>query len=411
MRTPTNLPSASRLQLAFACPASQSLSVVDTAFEAGESGNARHRALALHLAGMPLADVPEHAQAWLSELEETDLAPLAGAASEVSYALDSVTGKGRVLGVNLGHLETSRLREPSEFVGVVDYVRLEREADTVTVVDLKTGQAETPHPSRNRQLRFLAAAAARAYGVGTARVGVLHAAEGRRAWWAWATFDAFELSAIVEEMKQLAKYILWAREAVARNQTPRLTVGEHCNTCPARHGCPARVAMAKRLAGEPEAVVMDLKAMLTPENAGLAYQRWRAAKKAIDEVGSALYAYAKDLPISLGDGRVWGPRTTEREVIDAEKARLVLEGRYGSAIARAAMTLETSKAGVDRAMHQLRESARGAAERPKGMPEAGKVTIKRLNEEALSALREAGAVTTKQHTEHEEYQAALPPPA
>lgn len=212
------------------------------------------------------------------------------------------------------------------------------------------------------------------------------------------------------DLSRLAERIGWARKAVAAGKTPRLTVGEHCSNCKARHGCPARVAMAKRLIGEPEQVVMDLKMMLTPESAAIALGRWKAAKKALDEVGGALYAYAKEQPIPLGNGLVWGPQSKEREVLDAEKSWLLLEGEYGGKIAKAAMTLETSKAGVDRAMHELREMLRGwpaDKPRPPGVP-AGKVTLKVMNERALELLRKGGAVTTKTITEYDEYPVGPP---
>lgn len=407
MRTPKGLPTASKLQLAFTCAASQVMPVVDSEWAAGGAGNEKHHALADWATAPEDADLklPAPMMAWLETIAE-----YAGelrhpdTVSEIALAYDVATDKARVLGRNLGrsYPETT----PTEFYGAADYVRFD--ADSVMVVDLKTGMGDVPHPSRNSQLRFLALAAARYHGVDSARVGILQAPEGRTPWWSWATLDAFELEVVASEMKGLSERIGYARNDYQRGKTPRLRVGEHCGNCPARYGCPARVAMAQRLAGEPEKVVLDIKALLTPETAALALARWQAATKAMQEVGSALYAFAKETPIPLGDGRVWGPVTSERDVIDAEKAWPVLEEKYGTTIARAAMTLETSKAGVDRAMHVLRESARGAAERPLGIG-PGKITIKGLNEEALKALRAVdGCVTKKTVTEYEEHAIALP---
>lgn len=402
MRVPTGLPSASKLQLALTCPASQVMPVVDSEWATGEAGREKHAALAWRLLGPEAAPLTysDETAAWLDAIDDEDLAELRwpDVVSELALAYDVATGRGRVLGRNLGRLypETT----PTEFFGAFDYVRLD--AGVVTVVDLKTGMAEVPHPSRNAQLRFGALAAARFHGVDSARVGILHAPEGREPWWSWATFDAFELELIATEMKGLADRIGCARNDYQRGKTPRLRVGEHCGHCPARFGCPARVAMAQRLAGEPEKVVLDLKALLTPETAALTLARWQAATKALQEVGNALYAYASENPIPLGDGRVWGPNVSTREVIDAEKAWPVLVEKYGPEVARKAMALDTSKAGVDRAMHHLRESMRGAAERPKGAP-TGKVTIKGLNEEALTTLRAAGCMTTKETMTFEAY--------
>lgn len=415
MRTPQGLPTASRLQLAATCAASQVLPVIDTAWESGAAGHERHDVLQEALTSPPGAyKAPTPAlESWLEDvLEVAEQLRHPDLRSEAAYAynvarFDGVTGAplqpARLLGYHMGRFYK---QSPTEFAGATDFILVE--PTRVVVIDLKTGQSETPHPARNMQLRMLALAAARTHGVDNARVGILHAAPGQAVWWSWASFDAFDLEEIAVELHSLSQRIGYARNDVERGKTPRLTVGEHCNNCPARHGCPARVAMAKRLAGEPEKVVLDLKAMLTPESAAIALTRWRAAKKALEEVGGALYAYASENPIPLGDGRVWGPVTSEREVIDAEKAWAVLEAKYGYRIARAAMTLETSKAGVDRAMHELRESARGAAERPMGIG-PGKITIKGLNQDALDALRAVeGCVTKKTVTEYEEHAVALP---
>lgn len=395
MRTPRGLPTASRLQLAATCAASAVLPVVDSAWATGEAGHDKHDALAGNLRDPSFKAPTSELAAWLERvMEAAGELNIIGTRDEVAYAYDVTTGAARLLGERMGRNYHQR---PSEFAGSADYVRVE--AGRVVVVDLKTGMGETPHPSRNAQLRALAMMAARVHGVAAARVGLLLAPEGQEPRWQWADMDAFELEAVAVELRTLAERIEYARRDVEAGKTPRLTVGEHCAHCPARFGCPARVAMAQRLAGEPEAVVLDLKAMLTPESAALALARWKAARKALDEVGAALHAYAKESPITVGDGRVWGPVETEREEIDADTAWPVLVARYGAEAARAAMTLDTSKAGVERMARVVRE-----------LPGSGKPTIKSLMTEALDVLRKAGAVSVKVTTRYEERQAALPTP-
>ena len=391
MRISPNLPTASRIQLATTCPASQVLPLVDSAWSAGDAGTDKHAALAAAIVGTEQHPSPD-VVAWLDTLNDdpATLAPIRGAAPELAYGYTPATGIARLIGSNVGRTYNAA---PGEFAGSADYVLVADNA--VTVVDLKTGMGDVPHPSRNAQLRFLALAAARWHGVESARVGILHALEGRTPWWSWATLDAFELEAIAVELRTLAERIGYARNDVAKGKTPRLTVGEHCNFCPARHGCPARVAMAQRLAGEPERVVLDLKAMLTPESASLALARWQAATKALQEVGAALHAYASESPIPLGDGRVWGPVVSEREVIDADRAWPVLVAKFGANAAREAMSLDTSRAGLERMARALRGNA------------VFKVTLKALTTEALDALRAAGAVTTKKQTKFEEHAVSL----
>lgn len=390
MRTPRTLPTASGLQLAHACPASQALPVVDTSWRSGELGRDKHEALAGLLATPQATAHPEASASWVAGIDDPEFTdPLRGSFSEAAFAWDVASGKGRLLGFNLGRNYDVA---PSEFAGAADYYR--PEPGGVSVVDLKTGLGDVPHPSRNAQLRFLALAAARWHGVESARVGILHAPEGQTPRWAWATLDAFELETVALELRTLAERIAKARRDVYEDTTPRLTVGEHCTYCPARHGCPARVAMAQRLAGEPEKVVLDLKAMLTPETAALALARWQAARKALEEVGGALHAYASESPIPLGDGRVWGPRESKREVIDAEKAWPVLVESYGAEVARKAMSLDTSKTGVARALAYVYEEKKQAGE---------KTTKKALLQTTLGALRLAGAIDTKTSKTFEAY--------
>jgi hypothetical protein len=375
-----------------ACAASAALPVVDSAWAAGDAGTDKHAALAAAIVGTEQNPSPD-VVAWLDALNDdpATLAPIRGAAPELAYGYVPSTGVARLIGANVGRAYNAA---SGEFAGSADYVLV---ADgLVMVVDLKTGIGDVPHPARNAQLRFLALAAARWHGVESARVGILHAPEGRTPWWSWATLDAFELETIAVELRALAERIGYARNDVEKGRTPRLTVGEHCTHCPARHGCPARVAMAQRLAGEPERVVLDLKAMLTPESAALALARWQAATKALQEVGAALHAYASESPIPLGDGRVWGPVASEREVIDADKAWPVLVAKYGANTAREAMSLDTSKAGLERMARVVRETASGKPP-----------TLKALTGEALEALRAAGAVTTKRQTKFEEHAVAL----
>lgn len=377
------LPSASRHQLALTCVGSVVLPQVDTAWQSGEGGNARHAALAEYVETQQLPEAGA-VREWLLGLDADVLEPLRGTQDEVALAWCHETDTGRVLGRRIGRAYSgARL---TEYVGTADYIRVT--PDLVTVVDLKTGMADVPHPSRNAQLRTLALAACRAHGVSAARVGILHAPEGRTPWWQWADVDAFELEVVAEERRELARRI-------SASTYPRLTLGEHCAHCPARHACPARTAMARALASETAAE--DWKRGLDDDRVAAAtLARWQAARKALDEVGKALYARAADRPIPLDSGEVWGPRTTTREVIDAEKAWPVLESLLGPDGLRAALTVETSKAGIERGVKAAKAS--------------GRVTgaIKAGVAQALDAVRAAGAVETRERVEFEVHRPSLP---
>lgn len=384
MRPARGLPTASRLQLALACSGSQALGQVDTAWAAGEAGNEKHRALDAIVSGGDPGEVSGVTKDWLMGLDDADLAQLLGLQPEVTLTWDHQRDAGRVLGQRLERAYS--MAGAAEYVGTADYLRVA--GGVATVVDLKTGQGDVPAPARNAQLRMLALAACRAHGVSSARVGILHAPEGRTAWWTWADVDAFELEVIAGELRRLAERIGWARQADAKGRTPYLVLGEHCTYCPARFACPARTAMARALTSE--TLAEDWKRGLDDDaTAAATLARWKAAQKVLAEVGAALHARAKERPIALGNGEVWGPRTTTREVIDAEKAWMPLASLLGDAGARAAMTLDTSRAGIERGV--------------KAAKAAGVVvgSVKATVDQALGIIRAAGAVERKERVEYE----------
>ena len=395
MRTPRGLPTASRLQLALACPASQALGQVDTAWAAGESGNERHALLARMVAGEEVREASDALKAWALGFEGDALVPLLGAHDEVTLSWDYQRDSGRVLGRRLERAYS--MAGPTEYVGTADYLRISD--GVVHVIDLKTGHGDVPHPSRNAQLRFLALAACRAHGVSQAKLGIFHAPEGRAPWWQWADVDAFELEVIAADLRTLAERIGYARRDAAKGTTPWLRLGEHCTYCPARFECPARTAMARALSSD--ALAEDWKRGLDDDDAAArCLSRWQAARKVVDEVGKALHARAKERAIPLDDGQQWGPVESSREVIDAEKAWPVLDALLGADAVRAALTVETSRAGIERSV-----KAAKAAGRLTG-------TIKDGVKQCLDAVRAAGAVETKVRTEYETHrrsEAALPP--
>jgi hypothetical protein len=384
VRTPRGLPTASRLQLALACSGSQALGQVDTAWAAGEVGNEKHRALDAIVSGGDPGEVSEATKDWLMGLDTADLAQLLGLQPEVTLAWDHVRDAGRVLGQRLERAYS--MAGPAEYVGTADYLRVA--GGCVTVVDLKTGQGDVPAPSRNAQLRMLALAACRAHGVSAARIGILHAPEGRTAWWQWADVDAFELEVIAADLRSLAQRIDYARRDASKGMTPWLRVGEHCTYCPARHECPARTAMARALTSD--TVGEDWKRGLDDDaTAARCLARWQAARKVVDEVGKALHARAKERAIVLDDGQAWGPVESTREVIDAAKAWPVLDSLLGPEGVKAALTVETSKAGIERGVRVARAAGRLTGSLRDGVTQC------------LAAVREAGAVETKVRVEYE----------
>lgn len=375
-----SLPSASKLQLAMTCVGSAVLPRVDSAHSAGDRGTALGAYLAARVGGTPqsvaLLRVPEPWTAAAVDLEEHVL-PLSGYSTEVAYSYDVATCAGRCLGSNLGRGYPSGT--PTTINGSADF--LLRSETMMMVVDLKCGQVAPPAPQRNAQLRLLALASCRAHGLSAARVGILHCPDGQQARWSWADLDAFDLESVADELRELASRIEAASVEVSAGRPPRLAVGDGCRWCPARVYCPAQSAMARRIAGDPESLVADLRSALSEQQAALVWHRVKALKALLVDVEQALYAMARESPIELADGRWLGPKETRREVLDGRVVHAVVERLHGRTVADAAVELEATKAGLKRALAAVRE--------------VGGAKLSHLEAEVLREVREAGGASVR----------------
>ena len=371
----SRLPSASALPLAATCPGSQAIPAYGTAFDAGARGTALGAYLDARATGtseaIALAALDEEHHDSAALLEEC-VPALEGWWTEAAYGWNHETGEARYIGRHVGREYNAG---PAEFVGAADFATMG--SDCVKVVDLKCGHGGVAPPGRNLQVRFLALAMCRFTGMERAHVGLILAPEGEKPRWQWAELDAFELASVEEELRDVARRVTRAREAVAKGELPQLTVGDHCRWCKSRWQCPAEKAMAMRIAGKPEDVINDLKSMLDERTAGLVYQRAKAFKHLLDGVFASIYAFARETPVALGDGRMLGPKETRREILDGPTVYECVKVLHGPEVALRCVSIDATKAGLSRALKELPG------------PTAPKV------EAVLSAVRAAGGAEVK----------------
>lgn len=373
-------PSASKLDRAFQCPASVTLPGVDHDNDYAAMGRDSHKFFAT-------GELPEDPEL-RAKLEHVDMdalpLPRESFAAEVAFAWDYVTGAGRELGRDLGR-DYSKAT-PYEFVGTADLVSVAD--DAVIVPDWKMGHAWLPRPLESWQLRFLALAAARAYGKERALVGFIRVWDSEPKWF-FEEMDAFELEVTASELVGLVARI-------EKNDEPPKP-GAWCRYCPAFQDCPAQTSLIRQMASSPAAVAEEIRGLLTPETAAIAYQRLHMVKEAIKAVDKALYAYATEHPISLPDGRVFGPTTTTKKVISGDVAFRVLTEKYGEEVALAACEMDASQASIERA---LRKVATKTGEK-----------LAPLKRAALQELEAAGGITLRtSHTVREQAAGAEPQP-
>lgn len=378
--------SASSFERVALCPASAVLPQVaregGAAVEKGNHVHAFKAALAEGVAHeVALAAVPAE---WRDLCAALD-APAPGTLAEVAFAVNARTGAVRVLGTNIGREYTL---EQGEIAGTADTVV---PAEVLVVGDYKTGRGEVTAAARNKQLAFLAYAAATVYKRDEAIVEIVKIGPSGYETTDSAHLDALDLQAARALIRDTHQRVVDAQQEIKRGRQPALREGSHCTWCPARLACPARTALVRRLA-EPEALATSFAAALSPHTAARAHELLSRAEDVVRDLRAQLVMFAQEFPIDLGDGRTYGPVECEREAVTGSVAHAVLERLHGREVADAACELSTSKAAIERALKKVAERGQLAGLRRQALDEievCGGVELKR-------------SVQVKEHTQHTE---------
>lgn len=387
------LPSASGLARALLCaPSAASPGGVNVLNEYADRGTGAHdfltnvqkygREKALEL-------VPADAE-WTALCEAIDLESLppmslSASAAEVAFRYNLTTDTAKEVGRNIGRAyPPGKLNDDVD--GTIDYLSLLADGETVFIVDWKFGRGWVPRARDNAQLKFAALAACRAYGRSRAQVAITRISEDGTPWNDKAVFEAFDLDSFADDLKALHTRVVQLRAEIQAGAVPAVTMGPHCKYCPAQRYCPGVTSIVREVASAPEHWSASFKDLLTPETATLAYIKVRQVETALKIAKEGLALFARENPIDLGDGNVYGYVAGEETEINAEKAFDVLATKYGVDVAKAAMTFETSKAGVERAARIVVEAARKADK---------KLTIKTTKDEALTAIEAVGGITKR----------------
>ena len=385
----SRLPTASKVERALACPASEALPHEEQPqSEAAEAGNGRHEALIALRDGK---DVDASHADWVDGLVEANiLEDLQGYRAEVALAYDVAFSDARELGERLGRQYPET--RPTEVVGSADYLRVRHidggKTAVVQVVDLKTGRHEV-RAKDNAQLLTLALAAARAHKAKHVEVAILWAPEGQAPRWDWEVLTPQRLERHAAELADMMARIEEARAVVESGRAPEVMDGNHCHFCPAKASCPKRSALAVQATTAPTFRQSWTAAAASGQTAHV-WQMMKVLRGEADEMERVLRSMARTAPVDIGDGRSLVLRNVERESIDAGTAWPVLVGLLGEDAARAAVVLEMSKASVERGV-----KAAKAAGALKGAIKAGV-------EQVMEAVRQSGAVTTKTSERFEE---------
>ncbi len=363
------LPTASAFERAQACPGSCYLPQSGYEHPSGVRGTAIHAFLETMGRGEPLEAALKAAGDWARYCALLDLSrlPVGGAwRPEVPlyYHVEARTGR---VGQHMRRYYDPR---PGELYGTTDVIGLG--ADYACVVDYKSGKHVTPL-ARNLQVRFAALAAARAYGRQTIHAMLVFLHDDGSHFTESATWDVFELAIIEQEMTVLWDRIHGPRAAGQRNE------GEHCRYCPAFAACPSKISLALAITNPQIQERMEAR-LLTPENAAEVYHKLIAAEQVLARIRGAIYGFARQQAIDLGNGKLLGERVTQRRAVKGEAAWDALSSLHGPEVARRAVTIEASLTSVREALAPLRAKGRSIAQ---------------MEREALAKIEELQGLSTK----------------
>lgn len=328
---------ASALPRAFRCPGSLVLPEARTASVWADAGTDRHAEQEGAIDAGDLSTMPEKVRAMIP-------ADATSIRAEVAVAYDVATGAGRELGVGIGRGYAGAGCAPFEIPGTIDVLVLA--PGRALVIDWK-GVEEVDDPDTNEQTTLYALAVARAHGLDEVTVVIAYLVTGRVR---VATLDVFELDALGERLRRLHVDAAALQRRLDAGTLPDVSEGKHCKYCPGAHVCPAKVALVHRMAS---GVELDQLALLRPLDADLArvaYDRVAAAKAMLKKIEAAIYAYASEHALDLGNGRYLGlHRKIGNEKLDGPTVYAVSRDLYGRDFADRAVVLHATKARIKEA--------------------------------------------------------------
>lgn len=324
-------------------------------------------------------DVPEEHRAEAESLDIDALGLPADVHHEVAFAFDAEAGTGRLLDVEGRDYASAGLR-PHEVPGRADLWA------PGYVGDLKSGWREVPAPASNEQLLVAAAANCSIYSLTECRVEILDIRDPASPRSRASTVDVFDLTDIQGRIAGLHRSVAKARE----NGAAESVEGPWCDYCPCMMACPAkRQLLARAQDGSLEhEIEVAWAGALTPASAPIAYRQLQQMKRIVKRAEGILYAYAKEHPIELGGGKVFGARTVKgNERLDGEIAWQVLKEQYGPDVAEAAVKFVASKSGIRNALRVV----------------SGKGELSKREKAVIETIRERGGSERRETTRVEEY--------
>lgn len=359
------LPTGSGVGRAIECPGSTALPRVErTSGAPAERGDAAHTFIAAAKeVGREKALELVHKR-WRPYCESIPLEKLNldSFRPEVAFAYNPITRTSRILGQNIQRRYVEHGGDPSTEIFVTpDGIGLTE--DAVYVVDWKSGFAQVASPEDSWQMKTGSVAVATYFQRRIALADVTRLREGgKKPWVESYVFDGIALDDAADQMAAAMPSWQEAYEQVQRGERPRIVAGEHCGYCQCVADCPATSGLIQRFAAiaygnEQPPAVGDLTpwivSRLTPDRARQTRELLVQLKSVTAQVENALKDYSTAQPFPMGGGKVYGPRSVEKEALDPSVVWAVLKFHGGEELAKLAVSMEATKTGLKEAAREL----------------------------------------------------------
>lgn len=332
---------ASGLERAMRCGASLHLPRAASTSPAADRGTWRHAFLARIGevgADAALAEVPEEHRDACAALPLDELPT--NLTAELAVAYDVVSGKARILGTNLGRAYGQL--GPAEIAGAADVVGLGE--GQALVLDWKSA-GYRGRARESLQLRFLALAVSRVYGVERVRVEIVRLGDGGEIWRSWHVYEGLDLDLFAAELRE------WGTADASHEPHE----GPWCDRCPSFAVCPAKARLAVHVAEGRLLEGAEANLPLSAERAGLAWSKIKLARKLLDHVERACFASLDEHgSLPLPDGKHLVRRKQPgSERLAGEVVYQVVAEKHGVDVAARAVEMAATKKALKDALRPL----------------------------------------------------------
>ena len=217
--------------------------------------------------------------------------------SEVSYALNALTGEVRFLGLNMDRRYPDDISHPW-IPGTLDMEAV-RSDGVPLVEDFKTGQPVDP-PAENPQILFAALCLRSTTSASDVEGRIRYVREDGKTWVDRHVFDVFELDAFALDLAEASRRV---SDALITPASAVVHAGPWCKYCPAVTSCPQKVGLARTMLPTLQNIGERIH-LMTPEQRGEAWVKAKEVESLLEQVISGLRDCARREPTPLPDGKV-----------------------------------------------------------------------------------------------------------